>query len=333
MSDERPDTGETRAVVTARRVVVPRWVQLVGLPLLVLAIYVVARAAGPVLLIFTIAAVIALILNPLVAFVQRGRLPRGVAIFVVYAGFFAVLALAGFLLANPISEQVSAFRKDVPSIVDSANERLADLQRTFDDRGIDIQLQDQGRTALETLQDRVAEGTGEIISFGTALLETLVTASFGLILVFVLSIYMLLYGQRIGNVVRAVMPPGDGTQADDYPARVVRAVAGYVRGQLLFSLAMGTGAGVGLYLYGVAGDLPRGQDVRPGLRDLLRPDGADPLRRAVPRRGPADARRLLRRSAHRALGRAAVRGPAADRGARRRARRSSGTRCASTRCS
>ena len=76
---------------------------------------------------------------------QRGRLPRGVAIFVVYAGFFAVLALAGFLLANPISEQVSAFRKDVPSIVDSANERLADLQRTFDDRGIDIQLQDQGR--------------------------------------------------------------------------------------------------------------------------------------------------------------------------------------------
>ena len=259
MSDERPDTSETRPVVTAERVVVPRWVQLVALPLLVLAIYAIARAAGPVLLIFTIAAVIALILTPLVEFVQRGRMPRGVAIFVVYAGFFAVLALAGFLLANPISEQVSAFRKDVPSIVDSANERLADLQRTFDDRGIDIQLQDQGRTALETLQDRVAEGTGEIISFGTELLATLVTASFGLILVFVLSIYMLLYGQRIGNVVRAAMPPGDGTQADDYPARVVRAVAGYVRGQLLFSLAMGTGAGVGLYVYGVLGIFPEGK--------------------------------------------------------------------------
>ena len=259
MSDERPDISETRPVATPGRVVVPRWVQLVALPLLVLAIYVIARAAGPVLLIFTIAAVIALILNPLVELVQRGRLPRGIAIFVVYAGFFAVLALAGFLLANPISEQVSAFREDVPSIVDSANERLADLQRSFDDRGIDIQLQDQGRTALETLQDRVAEGTGEIIAFGTELLETLVTASFGLVLVFVLSIYMLLYGQRIGSVVRAAMPPGDGTRADDYPARVVRAVAGYVRGQLLFSLAMGAGAGVGLYLYGVLGIFPEGK--------------------------------------------------------------------------
>jgi predicted PurR-regulated permease PerM len=86
-----------------------------------------------------------------------------------------------------------------------------------------------------------------------------VRASFGLILVFVLSIYMLLYGQRIGNVVRAAMPPGDGTRADDYPARVVRAVAGYVRGQLLFSLAMGAGAGVGLYLYGLLGIFPEGK--------------------------------------------------------------------------
>jgi predicted PurR-regulated permease PerM len=69
MSDERPDTSETMPVAGVQRVVVPRWVQLVGLPLLVLAIYVIARAAGPVLLIFTIAAVIALILTPLVSFV------------------------------------------------------------------------------------------------------------------------------------------------------------------------------------------------------------------------------------------------------------------------
>ena len=42
------------------------------------------------------------------------------------------------------------------------------------------------------------------------------------------------------------MPPGDGTPDDDFPPRVQRAVAGYVRGQLLFSLIMGTGAGVAL---------------------------------------------------------------------------------------
>jgi predicted PurR-regulated permease PerM len=102
-------------------------------------------------------------------------------------------------------------------------------------------------------------GTGEVVSFGTDLVERLITAGFGLILVFVLSVYMLVYGQRIGDLARAVMPPGDGTREDDFPARVVRAVGGYVRGQLLFSLAMGFGAGVGLYLFGVLGIFPDGK--------------------------------------------------------------------------
>src|SRR5262245_58201468 len=55
------------------RVVVPRWIQLVALPLAALALYALARAAGKVLLIFMVAGVIALILNPAVAFLQRDR--------------------------------------------------------------------------------------------------------------------------------------------------------------------------------------------------------------------------------------------------------------------
>ena len=55
------------------------------------------------------------------------------------------------------------------------------------------------------------------------------------------------------------MPPGDGTREDDYPSRVVRAVAGYVRGQLLFSFVMGAGAGIGLWIFGVLGIFPDGK--------------------------------------------------------------------------
>jgi predicted PurR-regulated permease PerM len=55
------------------------------------------------------------------------------------------------------------------------------------------------------------------------------------------------------------MPPGDGTPEDDYPTRVQRAVAGYVRGQLLFSVAMGSGAAIGLYIFGVLGIFPEGK--------------------------------------------------------------------------
>jgi predicted PurR-regulated permease PerM len=243
----------------AEPVVVPRWIQLVGLPLLLLLVFAIVKAAGPVVLLFVTAAVIALILNPLVSALQRFHLPRGVAIFCVYLGFLASLAAAGVLLANPISDQVTTLRDDVPSITDSANERLADVQDYFDDKGINVEIKKQGQTALGTLQDKVVGGTDSIVSFGTDLLTKLVTASFGLILVFVLSVYMLIHGERIGSLVRDVMPPGDGSREDDYPSRVVRAVAGYVRGQLLFSFCMGTGAGIGLWIYGITGIFPDGK--------------------------------------------------------------------------
>jgi predicted PurR-regulated permease PerM len=234
-------------------VVVPRWIQLVAVLLAGLAVYALAKAAGPVLLLFLTAAVIALILNPLVAAVQRGRVPRGLAILFVYLAFFATLAVLGTLLSNPIADQFSTFRDDVPSIVRSANDRLADVQDYFDRKNINIEVKKQGETALQTLQQRVVGGTDQVVSFGTDLVTRLITAGFAVILVFVLSIYMLIYGERIGALARSVMPPGDGSRDDDFPRRVSRAVAGYVRGQLLFSLAMGTGAGVGLYLFGVLG--------------------------------------------------------------------------------
>src|SRR5688500_8006990 len=57
-----PPTGPVERAVTAEtrtRVTVPRWIQLVGLPLLVLLLWGIALAAGPVLLIFAVAGVLA----------------------------------------------------------------------------------------------------------------------------------------------------------------------------------------------------------------------------------------------------------------------------------
>jgi predicted PurR-regulated permease PerM len=252
----RSDEPRPRAVESW---VVPRWIQLVGLPLGLLAIFAILKAAGVVVLIFVTAAVIALILNPLVASLQRAHLPRIVAIFAVYVGFLALLTGAGILLANPISDQVTTLRDDIPSITDSANKRLADVQDYFDDHNINIEIKKQGQTALQTLQDKVVGGTDSIVSFGTDLLTKIVTAGAGLILVVVLSVYMLVHGERIGSLVRRAMPPGDGSRDDDYPALVVSAVAGYVRGQVLFSVVMGAGAGIGLWVYGTTGIFPDGK--------------------------------------------------------------------------
>jgi predicted PurR-regulated permease PerM len=241
------------------QMVVPRWVQLVLLPLALLALWALARAAGKVLLIFIVAAVIALILNPAVAFLQRSRLPRGLAVLAVYLAFFLTLAGIGLLLANPISKQVKTFTNNLPTIVNEANKRLATFQHELNHQGIHVELVKPGKTALQTLEGKVAKSAGKFASSAGALLTEVANAIFDLVLVFVLSVYMLLYGPRIGALVRRVMPDGDRTRADDYPYMVQRAVTRYVGGQLLFSAVMGASAGLALYVFGVVGVFPDGR--------------------------------------------------------------------------
>jgi predicted PurR-regulated permease PerM len=263
---EEEDSGSTpppaapTAVATQpppEPLVVPRNVQLVLLLVAALIVFVAARAARNVVLIFIVASLIALILHPLVARLNRW-LPRGLAILAVYLSFFVALAGVGFVLSSPISDQVSSFNRNVPHLVRSANKTLGDVQTFFDKNGIHVQLRKQGKTALQTLQEKVVKGSSSLVSFSGELLKRAAAVSLDLVLIFVLSVYMLVYGRQIGRLVRELMP-GDGTPEDDFPLRVQSAVSGYVQGQLAFSAVMGATAGLALYVFGLLGIFPDGR--------------------------------------------------------------------------
>jgi predicted PurR-regulated permease PerM len=266
--EAQPPTGEEKRLVgesrppaaheEPARAVVPRWIQLAVLPVALLAVWALANVAGQVLVLFIVAGLIALILNPAVAFLQRRRLPRGLAVLAVYVGFFLALGGVGFLVANPISNQVQKFANNLPHLVDEANENLASLQEELNGNGIHLELVKQGKTALQTIQDKVAKSASKLASSGAGILTEAAGAIFDLVLIFVLSVYMLLYGEQIGKLARRLMPTGDGTDADDYPHLVQRAVSRYVGGQLLFSLIMGASTGVSLWIFGTVGLFPDG---------------------------------------------------------------------------
>jgi predicted PurR-regulated permease PerM len=239
--------------------IIPRGVQLVLLALGLLALWVAARAARSVVEIVVVASFIALILNPFVSALSRRGIPRGISIFLTYLLLLLIVAAIGVALAQPISNQVDAFQRNVPHLVNLANKRLDSVQKFFNHHGIHIQLEKQGQTALQTIQSKVLKGSSSLLSFTTSLLKSAASAAFALVLIFVMSVYLLIYAGQIGTLVRRWLPDADGTAADDYPTRVQRAVGGYVRGQLLFSVVMGTTAGVALWVFGVLGIFPDGR--------------------------------------------------------------------------
>jgi predicted PurR-regulated permease PerM len=239
--------------------VIPQGVQLVLLAVALLGVWLAARAAREVVLVFVVASLIALILNPYVDRLHRTGLPRGLAIPLTYLLLLVALAAIGVLLAQPISNQVTSFQHSVPHLVNEANKRLLSLQSFFNHHGLHIRLEKQGQTALQTLKDKIVKGSSSLLSFTTSLLTSVANAAIALVLIFVVSVYLLVYAGQIGVVVRRLLPPGDGTAEDDYPTRVQRAVSSYVRGQLTFSVVMGATAGVALWIFGAVGIFPDGR--------------------------------------------------------------------------
>jgi predicted PurR-regulated permease PerM len=259
VGENGPDSPPPAPPAPVEPVLVPRWVQMALLPVALAGAYLFLHAAGRILLLFIIAGLIALLLNPFVALLQRAKLPRGAAVGIVMVSVVALLTGLGFLLANRVSDQVSGFQRDVPGYVDDANAALADLQAWLDRKGIDLEVKQEGESALQTIGERITGGAGDVVSFTRDAVQILVEASLALILIIVVSIYMLIYGERIGAVVRGLVPPGDGTPEDDFPTRVQASLFGYVRGQVLFSLIMGTSAGLMLFCLGSLGIFPEGK--------------------------------------------------------------------------
>ncbi len=264
LADPDPDRADPDRAAHLRElavapVVVPRWIQLVLLPLALLGLWALARASGSVLIILIVASLVALILAPIVRLLERA-MPRGLAIPIVYIGGFALIVGIGVLLASPVTTQITRLQHNLPDIIKNANHQLDNFQTFLSQHGINVHIKQQGHSALDTLQKDVLKRSGDIVAFSKDLLSQVVTTGFDLVLILVLSIYLLVYGHQIGALVRRIMPPGDGTPEDDYPLLVQHAVSGYVRGQLLFSLVMGGSAAICLEILGLIGVFPAGKD-------------------------------------------------------------------------
>jgi predicted PurR-regulated permease PerM len=246
---------------------IPRWTQLVLLPLLLLLLWAVAGAVRHVLFLFLVSLLIALLLNPLVRGLGRARIPRGAAVGLVYLAFAAAVAFAIVALATVVVQQTrsGAHRVDKYFTTDSghppqtgAEHDLARFQRWLDHHHLSsVHVEHEGQRFLNQV------GTKDVQKYTTKALQwaegagvAVVTLLFDAVLVVVVSIYMLLDMQRLTDVVDRRFPPrGRGGLI----VRMEQAVASYVKGQFLLSLIIGVSVGVGLWILGEVGLMPNGQ--------------------------------------------------------------------------
>jgi predicted PurR-regulated permease PerM len=244
------------------KIEIPRWIQLVGLPLALLFLWTLASTVAHVVFLFLVAALIALLLDPLVRALGRLRIPRGISIAFVYLSFAAALVVAVIALGAVVVDQSreAADRIDTYLTVESGQtgetdaERDVDrLQAWLDDHGLErIQIREQGQDFVDSLREAdPQEYTSRAIDFLEGAALSIFELLFSLVLIIVVSIYMLLDMGRLSAAIDRRFPPHPGSGS--LIPRIEGALAGYVRGQLLLSLIIGVSAGVGLWVLGALG--------------------------------------------------------------------------------
>ena len=252
----------------AAKIEIPRWIQLVGLPILLLLLWVVASAVRHVVFLFLVAFLVALLLSPLVRLVQRVRLPRGFAVALVYLVFAVVVIAAIAALGTVLVNETKTAAKRVDSYFTDVNGRTNEVAA---DRDVDrlqqwlnshslgsVHVQKRGHQLVRDIRRHdIGKYTNKVVDFLEGAAISIGKLLFSLIVLIVVSVYMLLDLPRLGRTIDKRFPPHPGS--DSLLPRMEHSLVSYVKGQALVSLIIGTSAGVGIWLLGAIGALPGGE--------------------------------------------------------------------------
>jgi predicted PurR-regulated permease PerM len=204
---------------------------------------------APVLTPFVAAALLAYIGDPLADRLQKYKLPRTLAVVVVFLLTFLVLALLVLLVGPLIRTQIAALMSALPDIVLKVeNEWLPSAMDL-----LNIELGDEvGMAAfLERYSDMAGSWGSKVLVSVTKSGGALAAAVLSLFLVPIITFYLLRDWDSIMSHLRALIPSQQRTTVLKLAGETDEVLGAFLRGQLLVMLALSVIYSFGLSLVGL----------------------------------------------------------------------------------
>lgn len=198
------------------------------------------------ILIVIVAALIAYAIVPVVDFFHRA-MPRPVAILLAYLGVLVILGVVMYFVVSTAIVQVSLIVRNIAPWLtpDKSGQRplLALLLRLGISQSQIAGLQSQLTGSLSSVAGSLAGGVVPILGgVASSLLNILLTL--------VVSIYLLVDGNRAIKWIRKNTPHSRREQMNSTLDSLQRVVGGYIRGQIVLCSVIGIVVGIGLFLLG-----------------------------------------------------------------------------------
>ena len=193
-----------------------------------------------VLLLFVFAAIIALLLTPVIDWLETLPVIKGRRVFAVLLVYVVIIGLIALVIAL-VTPVLIGQAKQLPDLESRALAFVRALQDAIDSAGIPLKLSlPSGTSAISTAV------LGPVLGILSGTLGTLIS----MLLVIVISIYFLVQGRQLIASLRKVFPGRE--EVYDFTLLAVGTTVGqYARGQLIMSFVMGTYTGLVMTLIGV----------------------------------------------------------------------------------
>jgi len=204
-------------------------------------------AAREALMLVYVSALIAMGFSPLVTLIERPRpgagkrrVPRWLAILVIYVAVMAVVVFVGLLVIPPLVVQGSALWAQLPAEFNRLQMFLIGHKLLTH------------RVTLEEAVQNAPSGTGGN-AVGTALvaISSLIGGIFGLITVLILTFYLLIEAGAMFEYLVRFVPLDRRGDVATAARQAVSKVSAWLRAQFILAGVMGTCAAVGLGLMGL----------------------------------------------------------------------------------
>lgn len=211
-----------------------------------------------ILIIAAISFFMALMLSPMVSFIERFRIPRPIAILFLYTGFFGVFGILFVQIVPVIAEQLLSLARDLrvalnPEATNSLVENLPSFlqplvqQNEFDLRELQIFLTDNLSDIAQNLQG-VA---GSTLSVMSQIFQGFFNFFFSLVLIF----FILLEREQIAHFFLSLFPKDEQGYLKEKVGIMQKKMGDWVRGQLILMVYVGLTMYVGLkvleYFFGM----------------------------------------------------------------------------------
>ena len=210
----------------------------------VLALIAAAWAVRNILVLVLVAAVLAIGLDPAVRRLERWKVPRGLAVALIFLAALGFVTLFAFLVVPPFVREVRGLAEDIPGY----------LQRLRTSGGFfgDLERKYRLSTRLQDLTQKLPTVASSSLGTILGITKSVASAIFNSLTIGILTIYFLLALPRSEGFLVAIATRKEQRQADARTLdEALERVGGYVSGNLIVSVIAGLAAFAFLQIFGI----------------------------------------------------------------------------------